>query len=160
MPERRVISDYVKSLLIEEIVNRCPLCGKFEGTVERFTNHHINHDPSQSEYWNLMRICPDCHSEIEKFKNDGQRDRKLWQVKRALFRNLVGAAGYDILLMAHVHGTTSSLRGLARTLLKMDLVTIEQENSMTVGMATKHATISAFGITERGKELVEKLKLN
>ena len=158
MSDRRVISDYVNSLLLEEVTNRCPLCGKFEGTLDRFTNHHINHDSSKYEYWNLIRICKPCHAKIEKYKNDGRRDRKLWKVKRALFRNLIGSAAYDTLMMAHQFDVTSTLPGLARTLLKMELVSLEQANSMKVGVGN-HPTISAFRISQKGKDLVEKLNL-
>lgn len=158
VPDRSVISDYVSSLLLEEVTNRCPLCGRFEGTLDRFTNHHINHDPLVSEYWNLIRICRPCHTKIEKHKHDGRRDRKLWQVKRLLFRNLVGAAAYDVLMMAHQYEITSTLPSLARTLLKMKLVSLEQANSMKVGVGN-HPTISAFRITQRGKELIKKLNL-
>lgn len=41
MNRRKEISDYIVSMLKAEVVNRCPFCGIFEGTVEKFTNHHI-----------------------------------------------------------------------------------------------------------------------
>jgi 5-methylcytosine-specific restriction endonuclease McrA len=65
---RKPISDLVRSQLQAEVVNRCPLCGIFEKTGQEFTNHHINHDPSQSEYWNLIRICQSCHDDLSDHK--------------------------------------------------------------------------------------------
>ena len=82
MSKRKVISDYIESLLKSEIVNRCPICGKLEGTLDNFTNHHINFNSSISEYWNLIRLCWECHEEINKYKEDGKRLRKIKLILR------------------------------------------------------------------------------
>ena len=155
---RRVVSDYVESLLKAEVVNRCPVCGTFEQTTDKFTNHHINGDPSTSEYWNLIRICYTCHDTINKEKEDGKKERKIKQIKKDLFRRLVGDASYQVLLMANKHEITSTLPCLAVTLLKMGLVDIANRNPMTVGIA-KHATIMDFRVTGRGKEFIERLNM-
>lgn len=82
---RAVVSDRIASLLIEEVSNICPLCGKFERTGEEMTNHHINHDPSISEYWNLMRICKTCHADLTKHKTDGTREKRVKLKKKENF---------------------------------------------------------------------------
>lgn len=157
MPERKEISDYIKSLLAAEICNRCPICGDFEKTVDTFTSHHINHDNSISEYWNLIRICEQCHKEINS-RQDGKRDRKIKQIKKYLFRSLIGTASYEVLLLAKRFKVTSTLPCLAASLLKLDFISIVQGNSMTVGVAN-HPTIGAYALTKRGKEIIEQLEL-
>ena len=158
MNQRENISDFIKSLLISEIVNRCPMCGVFEGTRETFTNHHIDHNSSNSYYWNLIRICKVCHKDINTNKGDGKRDRKLKLIKRDLFRRYVGPASLEVLLLAYKHDVTSSLPCLANPLIRLNLIRIELENTFTTGTA-KHFTLSDYKITKEGKELVDKLRL-
>jgi len=159
MKKRKIISDYIESLLNAEVVNRCPLCGKFEGTKDSFTNHHINFDSSISEYWNLIRICWDCHSDINDHKEDGKRLRKIKQIKKDLFRRFIGDASYQVLLMANHYQVTSTLPCLAMSLLKLELVKINFNNPFTVGGAN-HPTITDFAITSKGKEFIEQLNIN
>jgi len=157
MPTRKPISDYIESLLLAEICNRCPVCGFFEKTTENFTNHHINHDSTISEYWNLIRICKTCHEEINKNKEDGIRDRKIKQIKKDLFRKLVGTASYEVLLLANGSRTTTSLPCLANPLIKLSL--IKETGSGIHCCRSSHPTIMGYKITEKGKELIQKLNL-
>ena len=159
MKKRKAISDYMESLLKAEIVNRCPLCGKFEETIENFTNHHINFDRSVSEYWNLIRICSDCHKVLEKNKEDGKRLRKVKQIKKDLFRRFIGDASYQVLLMANHYKVTSTLPCLAMSLLKLKLVKVNLNNPLTAGGAN-HPTITDFAITSEGKEFIKQLNIN
>ena len=159
MGSRTTISDYINSLLQAEIVNRCPLCGEFEKTNKPFNNHHINHDPSISEYWNLIKICTTCHNNINDAKDDGKRDRKIRQVKKDLFRHLIGTASYEVLLLANQNKITSSMPCLGAPLIKMELLAVTQENAFTAGKAS-HPTISDYKITEKGKELIKQLCLS
>ncbi len=158
MKKRQAISDYIESLLKAEILNRFPLCGKFEVTEKPFTNHHINNDSSISEYYNLIRICNLCHDDITEHKADSKRTRKVKQVKKDLFRNLIGSASYEVLLLAYQHDITSTLPCLASTLLKLNLVSVKQENPFKVGLAY-HPTITDYAISSRGKKLVTDLSL-
>jgi hypothetical protein len=159
MKKRKIISDYIESLLKAEIVNRCPLCGKFERTIENFTNHHINFDSSVSEYWNLIRICWDCHEDLNSHKEDGKRLRKIKQIKKDLFRRFIGDASYQVLLMASHYKVTSTLPCLAMSLLKLELVQIHLCNPFTAGGAN-HPTITDFAITPKGKEFIKQLNIN
>ena len=159
MNKRATISDYIESVLKTEICNRCPLCGLFEGTADTFENHHIDHDNSNSEYWNLIMICNKCHKIIETNKDDAKRDRKIKQIKMALFRNYIGPAALEVLLLANKHGTTSSLPSLANSLIRFGLVEIAKENVFTAGTA-KHYTLSDYKITPKGKELIDKFSLS
>jgi hypothetical protein len=159
MMKRSTISDYVNSLLGAETVNRCPLCGKFEGTTDKFNNHHIDHNPSCSEYWNLIRLCDSCHDELTKNKNDGTRERKVRQVKQDLFRRLIGDASYNVLLIANKYGITGAFPALALSLLRLELVSLMDNNPLTVGNC-KHATIIDLTITDRGRELIKQLRID
>ncbi len=159
MAKRKTISDYTESLLKAEITNKCPLCGKFEGTIDKFTNHHINFDNSVSEYWNLIRICWDCHEDINKHREDGKKLRKIRQVKKDLFRKFIGDASYQVLLMANHYKATSTLPCLAMSLLKLELIEIKKRNAMHVGTAD-HPTITDFSITPKGRDFIEKMNIN
>ena len=159
MKKRQAISDYAESLLKAEIVNRCPICGTFEETRDTFTNHHIDGDPSVSDYWNLIRICLPCHERIHRVKADGKKLRKIKQIKKDLFRKLIGDASYQVLLMANKHTITSTLPCLSVTLLKLGLVDVANPNPFTVGTA-KHPTIMDFRITEQGKVFIEQLNMS
>lgn len=159
MEKRKAISDYIESLLKAEIVNRCPLCGAFEKTQENFTNHHINFDRSVSEYWNLLRICIECHQDLEKNKEDGKRLRKVKQIKKDLFRRFIGDASYQVLLMANHYEITSTLPCLAMSLLKLELVKVNLSNPFTAGGAS-HPTITDFAITSKGRDFIKQLNIN
>lgn len=156
--KRKNISDYIDSLLKAEICNRCPICGKFGGFKKIFTNHHIDYNSSNSRYWNLICICQSCHDEINERKQDGHLERKIKQIKKDIFRRLIGSASYEVLLMASKHKIISTLPCLANILLKMSIVKVVQENPMTVGMAD-HPTISDYSITNKGRDIVDNLKL-
>jgi len=158
MGNRSAISDYVNSLLMAETVNRCPLCGQFEGTTEKFDNHHINHDHFVSEYWNLIRLCRACHDELTKYRQDGTRERRVRQVKKDLFRHLIGDSSYQVLIMANGYGVTSTLPSLAISLLRLGFVEVKHSNPMTVGTA-KHSTIIDLGITDAGREIIRQLNI-
>ncbi len=157
--KRKAVSDYVESLLMAEIGNRCPLCGNFEGTSDTFTNHHINHNSSASEYWNLIRICDKCHKKNFMDKDDTKRDRKLRQIKKDLFRRVIGPASYEVLLLANEYERTVALPCLANSLLKLELICIFKKNVFSVGTAKGQSTFAEYKITEKGKELVLKLSL-
>jgi len=156
--QRETISSYVCSLLKEEICNVCPLCGEIEGGVDRFQNHHINHDSSVSEYWNLIRICEECHEENEKNKNDGNRDRKLKQMKRDLFRRRIGPTAYDLLSMARKYKITSTLNSIAEPIRELGYVSIVKQNAIKVGSAS-HPTICDCQLTPEGEVLVRELNI-
>jgi len=157
--KRRVVSSYTESLLKAEIVNRCPVCGSFEETRAPFTNHHIDGDPAVSDYWNLIRICWSCHERINKQAEDGTKLRKIRQLKKDLFRRLVGDASYQVLLMANKHTVTSTIPCLAITLLKLGLVDVASANPMTIGTAN-HPTIMDFRITDQGKTFIGQLGMS
>ncbi len=157
MKKRSTISDYVCSLLSAEIVNRCPMCGEFEQTLKSFTNHHINGDPSVSDYWNLIRLYEKCHG-LEEQKADGKLLRKVKQRKKDLFRRLIGDAAYQTLLLARDYATTSTLPSLCTTLINMDLIDIVNGKILNYG-ETGHGTIVTIKLTGRGREFIEKLSI-
>jgi len=134
------------------------MCGKFEKTGEQFTNHHINHIKSDSHYWNLIRLCKGCHEDITKNKGDCGRDRKIKQIKKDLFRRLIGSASLEVLLLASKHKSTTTLPCLANILQKMDLIDVSNENVFSVGNAG-HSTIAEYRINKSGVELLQRLNI-
>ena len=115
-------------------------------------------DSSVSEYWNLIRICWECHEDINEHREDGKKLRKIKQIKKDLFRKLIGDASYQVLLMANHYKVTSTLPCLAMSLLKLQLIEINSTNPLHVGGAN-HPTITDFAITPKGKEFIEELNL-
>jgi hypothetical protein len=53
-----------KRLLQKEINSICPFCPSSD--VDHFEYHHIDGNPSNNEFGNLLMVCPTCHSKIEK----------------------------------------------------------------------------------------------
>jgi len=154
---RKPISDYIYSFLSREVSNICPLCGRFEKTNEEFTNHHINHDPSISEYWNLIRVCQNCHDDLNKHRADGIREKRVKLVKLRLFRDYFGAEAYKVLKIAVRDGHVTTTPITAWELRWCGYLEMEHENVLTVGPATDISTFDTYRITDQGRELVEKL---
>jgi len=54
----------IRSQLQQEINSVCPFCDNTD--VGHFQVHHINGEPNQNEFKNLLLVCPACHSKITK----------------------------------------------------------------------------------------------
>ncbi len=54
----------VKAELQQEIGSICPFCSNKDVGV--FEIHHIDEDPSNNEFLNLILLCPTCHEKISK----------------------------------------------------------------------------------------------
>jgi len=54
----------MKKKLQAEIDSKCPFCDNLD--VEIFEFHHIDGDRSNTIAPNLIMICPNCHSKIDK----------------------------------------------------------------------------------------------
>ena len=154
---RKVVNDFVKSLLKEEVSNVCPLCGNFEKTGSELTNHHINHDPSKSVYWNLIRICAACHEDLTKYKTDGTREKRVKFVKQRLFRNFFGPAAVSALKLAYEKEGVTVSPATVKELCDWNFIKVVHPNVLTVGPATNVATLSTYALTESGKEMKENL---
>jgi len=160
-PERTSVSDWVGSLLQDEIKSRCPKCGKFESDQsESFSYHHIDGNHSNSEYWNLIRLCCECHDRCEKYKGDSRYVRKVKRLKAHLFRDFLGHTTYDLLLRAYEKGSVLTFPFVARTLLQLGLGTLEQANPVTFGAAKDEPTFSVYSLTEQGKKWAGELNLS
>lgn len=157
---RTPISDRVNSMLQVEITNRCPLCGAFERTGSELTNHHINHDSSVSEFWNLIRICQKCHDDLTHNKTDGTRLKRVQLVKRRLFRDYFGAEAYRALELAYQHGKVTATPITALDLVRRGYLKMYAENILTVGPATNISTFDTYQITDEGKDVVMKLGID
>ena len=82
MSKRSAIGDGIIGMLKEEVFFICPIqiskdCERFEAVTGSFTNHHINGDPSNSTYWNLIRLCEPCHAEIHSQGNSSKLQRQI-----------------------------------------------------------------------------------
>ncbi len=158
--KRAVIPDLISSMLQVEVGNRCPLCGVFERTGNEFTDHHINHDPSISEFWNLIQICQPCHDDLTKNKNDGTRLKRVRQIKLRLFRNYFGPEAYKALYLAYKNNLVTATPITALELVRRGYLKMYTENILTVGPATNVSTFDTYTITVPGKEIVEKLGID
>lgn len=54
----------VRAELQKEVGSNCPFCPSED--VGHFHVHHIDEDPSNNDVFNLILICPTCHSKITK----------------------------------------------------------------------------------------------
>ena len=161
MGNRKTISDDICSMLKEEVVYVCPLglsdnCIKFERIEKPFTNHHIDGDSSNSEYWNLIRICEPCHKNIGDRKEDGDLQRKIKLKKKNISLNYFGPLAIDVLKMAYQYNGTSAMPAMVIRLLEKEYLKISNSNIMSVG-SLRHVTFQDYDITEKGKKLIENL---
>jgi hypothetical protein len=161
MTKRKTISDEIVGMLKEQVVHVCPLglsssCERFEKIERPFTNHHIDLNPANSEYWNLIRICEPCHEAHNQRTQDGDLQRKIKFRKKALALQYLGPLAVSVLRMAHQHEATSAMPAMVLKLLEKGYVEISNHNTFSAGSCA-HATMQDYKITQRGKELIEKL---
>ncbi|KKW39614.1 MAG: hypothetical protein UY85_C0001G0013 [Candidatus Peribacteria bacterium GW2011_GWB1_54_5] len=155
------VSNWVESLLRQEIKGVCPKCGKYESDQSgSFTNHHINGVPSISEYWNLIRLCRGCHDKCENHRGEARYERDIKRMKANLFRDFLGHTTYDLLLRAYEKESVLTFPYIARTLLQLGLGTLTQENPGTFGAAQDKPTFSVYSLTEQGKKWAGELNLS
>lgn len=62
--KRKAIPARKKALLQKEINSLCPICENEE--VDHFQIHHIDENPENDEFDNLLMLCPIYHSKITK----------------------------------------------------------------------------------------------
>jgi hypothetical protein len=63
---RTKISNTLRAELQQEVDSKCPFCLNSEVGV--FEGHHIDENPSNTKFSNLILVCPTCHSKITKSK--------------------------------------------------------------------------------------------
>lgn len=65
MPKKRkAIPARKKALLQKEINSLCPICEN--ENIDHFQIHHIDENPENDDFDNLLMLCPICHSKITK----------------------------------------------------------------------------------------------
>lgn len=62
--KRPAIPFKMRSLLQKEVNSKCPFCNN--GDVGHFQIHHIDENPENNDFKNLLMLCPNCHSKITK----------------------------------------------------------------------------------------------
>jgi Zn finger protein HypA/HybF involved in hydrogenase expression len=62
--KRPVIPYKTKALLLKEVNLKCAFCTNND--VHHFQVHHIDENPSNNSFNNLIMVCPNCHSKITK----------------------------------------------------------------------------------------------
>ena len=158
---RKAISDEVNGMLQEEVVYVCPLglspnCERFETIEKPFTNHHIDLNHANSDYWNLIRICEPCHREHNRRKNDGNLQRRIKLRKKNLALQYFGPLAISVLRMSYLYKATSAMPAMVLRLLEKKYLEIANDNSFSAG-ACYHVTMQDYKITQKGKDLIEKL---
>lgn len=61
---RPIIPHKTKALLLKEVSLKCPFC--LNEDVDHFQFHHIDENPQNNLFENLIMVCPNCHSKITK----------------------------------------------------------------------------------------------
>ena len=154
-------SNWLKSILRDEVKGCCPKCGCAEiDSKVLFDIHHIDGNKENTEYWNLIYMCRKCHDICETRRGDDSYTKKQKRYKKYLFRDFIGPASYDVLLMAFGKGSVLTFPWTARILLDLELVKLEQDNAGHFGSAKAKPAFSVYDITEQGKEWIKELNLN
>lgn len=61
---RPIIPHKTKTLLQKEVKSKCPFCPNED--VDHFQFHHIDENPENNNFENLLMVCANCHSKITK----------------------------------------------------------------------------------------------
>ncbi len=64
MKPRKAIPKKIERLLQKEISNKCPIPYCDNTDVQIFEIHHIDNEPLNNDFENLLLLCPNCHSKI------------------------------------------------------------------------------------------------
>lgn len=76
-----------KSLLQKEINSQCPFCESED--VDHFQIHHIDENPNNNDFSNLLMVCPLCHSKITKrdiSKDEVEKIKKTLLEKKGIIK--------------------------------------------------------------------------
>lgn len=85
---RTTIPQKTKALLQQEINSNCPICN--DRNVDHFEIHHIDENPQNNAFENLLMLCPICHSKITKKDleyDDIKSIKEYLKVKSKLLQN-------------------------------------------------------------------------
>lgn len=85
MKIRKAIPAKIRALLQQEIGSACPFCPSKE--VDHFHIHHIDENPGNGEFGNLLMMCTTCHSKVTKGDIPAHEVRR----KKMLMRNRLPA---------------------------------------------------------------------
>ena len=81
MKPRKKPSQRERALLQQEIGSTCPICGN--EAVGEFQVHHLNGDPLDNSFTNMLLICPNCHA---KFNNHSYSREIGYQAKLKVYK--------------------------------------------------------------------------
>jgi len=80
LPKRKNPNYKLKVKLLEEVQLKCPFCAFPDAS--RLEHHHIDGNPSNTIFENLISVCPNCHSGIE---SGIISKKKVVKIKASLF---------------------------------------------------------------------------
>lgn len=86
MNERKKPTQRMRARLQKEIGSKCPICGN-EGVGE-FQVHHLDGNPANDDFQNLLLLCPNCHA---KFTNGTLKPEDGYRAKMKFVREPAGA---------------------------------------------------------------------
>ena len=86
MNERKKPTQRMRARLQKEIGSKCPLCGNED--VGEFQVHHLDGNPANDDFQNLLLLCPNCHA---KFTNGTLKPQEGYRAKMRLVCEPAGA---------------------------------------------------------------------
>ena len=102
MKKRIKVPVVLRAQLQQEIHSECPFCS--EKQVETFEMHHMNGDPADNKFENLIMLCPTRHTKIDKSIITGQqvKDKKNQLALKSAKVELVSIVVDDVNCSWHV----------------------------------------------------------
>ena len=73
--KRKNPSYKLKVQLLQEVQLKCPFCEYRE--ADKLEHHHIDGNPNNTIFENLISVCPNCHTAIESGQISTERVKKL-----------------------------------------------------------------------------------
>ena len=149
-----------EDLLYAETDRTCACCGHRD--TRALTIHHIEQSkPKDESYDNKIVLCHNCHTCHHSDK--GPTKGEIVDLKRRLIRKTLTQQGLNALKAAYRKGHVTAPPFAVNHLVEMQFLSYERPVHIYAADDSwiEHEEVSAiYGITEHGKQLIEKWGLN
>ena len=134
--------------LYGETDDSCALCGHRE--VNSLTIHHIDDDPANNVYENMVVLCHNCHQRHHQSKGISSAD--IERRKRLLIQKIITTYGIGAMkIAARNNFGVVALPFLLYHLVDLGYMTKEESQ---MGYGEQEDATARFSITDKGREIL------
>ena len=160
MKNRKTVSQKLMKLLIKEIDSKCPLPNCGDKNIEIFHVHHLDNNPQNNSFENLIYLCPSCHSKIP---NKGITDDFIKLIKTFLMSNQskihtpdsIGSNGETNYVVKNINNNSGNIFSGSQTIEELNINVKKYSTSKYVRSDNDITEEQAFKIKTKVDEIVE-----